>query len=83
MKFRDQINHYKYVATQSAEYNSSLTNFDLNCSFRIIVYDEYNNVLADTYSADMFVNLEVSKEYAIEIRQESDFSNYTLRNVVV
>lgn len=65
MKFRDQINHYKYVATQSAEYNLSLTNFDSNCSFRIIVFDEYNNVLADTYSADVFVNLEVSKEYTI------------------
>lgn len=83
LEFRDQINYYKYIASQSAEYNLSLTNFDSNCSFRIIIFDEYNNVLADTYSENVFVNLEAKKEYTIEICQESGFSNYTLRNIII
>lgn len=78
IEFEDQINKYKYVPAQSKEYSFSLTDFHASCSFIIIIFDEYNNILADTYSENTSVNLEKGKEYTIKICQDSEYSNYTL-----
>lgn len=76
--FENQENVYKYIPNESKDYSFSLTDYDSNCSFRLIIRDEYKNELVDTYNNEATLTLESGKEYTIKVIQYSGFSNYRL-----
>lgn len=76
--FENQINIYKYIPEETREYSFELIDYNADCSFELIVLDEYENVLTDTYNESVSVNLETGREYTIKICQDSEYSDYTL-----
>lgn len=78
MEFDNQINMYKYIPKESREHLFNLIDFNADCSFEIIVLDEYEKVLTDTYNESVSVNLETGREYTIKVCQDSEYSDYTL-----
>lgn len=78
IEFDNQINVYKYIPEETREYSFELIDYNADCSFELIVLDEYENVLTDTYNESVSVNLETGREYTIKICQDSEYSDYTL-----
>lgn len=76
--FENQENVYKYIPDESKDYSFSIEDYMTDCSFRLIICDEYKNELADTYNNEKTITLESGKEYTIKVIQYSGFSNYSL-----
>mgnify|MGYP002638384269 CR=1 FL=1 len=78
VNYVNQINYYKYVPTQTGAYTFSLSEYDSGCDFRLIILDEYDYELSDTFSGAATVDLIADKECTVIIYQNFGLSRYTL-----
>lgn len=76
--FESQVNNYSFVPNESRCYTFSLSDYSTDCKYRLIILDELENELADSYGGDATVTLEAGKEYSITIYQYSGYGDYTL-----
>lgn len=76
--FESQVNNYSFVPNESRCYTFSLSDYSADCKYRLIILDELENELADSYGGDATVTLEAGKEYSIMICQYSGYGDYTL-----
>lgn len=78
VNYVNQINYYKYVPTQTGAYTFSLSEYDSGCDFRLIILDEYDYELTDTFSGAATVDLIADKEYTVIIYQDTGVGSYML-----
>lgn len=76
--FESQVNNYIFVPNESRCYTFLLSDYNADCKYRIIIRDELENELADTYDGEGTNVFETGKEYSIMICQYSGYSDYTL-----
>ena len=72
------MNNYIFVPNESRCYTFLLSDYNADCKYRIIIRDELENELADTYDGEGTNVFEAGKEYSIMICQHSGYSDYTL-----
>ena len=76
--FEDQRNVYLFTPSTAGTYTFSLGDFDASCSVRLLVWDNYENSIMDTYNEGGTINLESGITYEIQIRQDEGFGSYKL-----
>lgn len=76
--FEDQKNVYLFTPSTAGTYTFSLGDFDASCSVRLLVWDNYENNIMDTYNEGGTINLESGITYEIQIRQDESFGSYKL-----
>ena len=67
--FKNQKNVYFYTPSNSAEYTIELSQYKSSNSFRLMVLDEYENIIVDTYSGKKTVKLDANHTYQIQVLQ--------------
>ena len=76
--FEDQRNIYYFTPTQSREYTFSINGVSSPCTFRLIIWDRYENSIMDTNNEVGVVLLEAGETYTIQVRQYSGQGSYSL-----
>lgn len=78
VSFVNQINYYKYIPTRSGSYTFSLSEYDAGCEFRLVILDDYDYELSDTFSGAATVDLTAGTAYTVIIYQDTGVGKYTL-----
>lgn len=76
--FTDQRNVYTFTPDESGKYKFTLTDFNADCSFRLMAWDNYDSTIMDTYYEEGTVSLESGITYEIQVRQDSSIGSYNL-----
>lgn len=76
--FESQVNNYSFVPNESRRYTFSLSDYSTDCKYRLIILDELENELADSYGGEGTTAFKAGKEYLIMICQYSGYGDYTL-----
>lgn len=78
VSFVNQINYYKYIPARSGSYTFSLSEYDAGCEFRLVILDDYDYELSDTFSGAATVDLIAGTAYTVIIYQDTGVGKYTL-----
>ena len=78
IQYTDQKNLYTFVPPITGRYRFELTEANANTKFRMLLWDPLDNVLIDDYSGGAYAFLEAGEVYALQVRQYSGFSSYTM-----
>lgn len=76
--FKDQKNVYFFTPSEAGEYTFFLTGYNANCSFKLMVWDDYEKNMMDTYSGKGTLSLEGGITYEIQVRQNENLGSYEL-----
>ena len=76
--FTDQRNVYTFTPDESGKYKFTLTDFNADCSFRLMAWDNYDSTIMDTYYEEGTVSLESGITYEIQVRQDSSIGSNNL-----
>lgn len=76
--FKDQKNVYFFTPSEAGEYTFSLTDYNANCSFKLMAWDDYEKNIMDTYSGKGTLSLEGGITYEIQVRQNENLGSYEL-----
>lgn len=76
--FDNQRNIYYFTPSQTRKYTIRLDLLNSSCSYRILIWDEYDNSVLDTNRGEGTTSLEANQIYKIQVRQSSGHGSYKL-----
>ncbi len=77
--FENQKNKYSFTAPISGRYRFDITESNANNSFRLMMWDDKDKNIIDTYDNGFNIVLDAGKTYEIQIRQDSGIGEYCLK----
>lgn len=79
VSFENQKNKYTFTAPISGVYQFDITESNVNNSFRLMMWDDKDNNISDTYNDGFYEELDGGKLYEIQVRQSIGIGNYCLK----
>lgn len=79
VSFENQINKYEFTVPVSGRYRFDLTEVNSNVSLRLMIWDDKDNSVIDTYDLGQYAVLDEGKTYSIQVRQYSNLGSYCMK----
>ena len=78
ISFANQKNVYTFTAPITGRYRFELTETKANTTYRMMMWDKYDNSVMDTTSGEKYVTLDAGETYDFQIRQNSGLGSYKM-----